>query len=216
MTEGAPAAVAFDLGGVLIDWNPRYLYRTLFSDEEAMETFLAEVVSPDWNTTLDAGRPWAEAIATLSAEHPDQRELIEAFYSRWDEMLGGAFDDVVAILAELRAAGVPTYALSNWSADTYAVARRRYEFLEWFDGVVISGDVGAAKPDPRIFRHLVDRFGLDPATTVFVDDLEPNVAAARELGFVAIRFESAADLRRRLVDLGLPLGSDAGEPARSG
>jgi 2-haloacid dehalogenase len=198
-----PTAVVFDLGGVLIDWNPRYLYRKLFDDEAAMESFLADVVSPEWNGQQDSGRTWAEAVEVLSREHPDKRDLIAAYWHRWQETLGDAIAPTVEILEELRQTRVRLYALSNWSAETFPVARPRYPFLESFDGIVISGDVKLAKPDPRIFRHLLDRFGLDPAATVFIDDSEANVAAAAAEGIVALRFDDAATLRGDLVRLGL-------------
>ncbi len=203
-------AVAFDLGGVLIDWNPRYLYRPLFAGDEAgMERFLAEVCTPAWNAKLDAGASWDEAVAALSAEHPDLRELIAAYRDRWDEMLGGAFDGTVDIVRELRTTGVPLYVLSNWALRTFPVTHDRYDFLDWFDGTVISGEVGVGKPDPRIFRHLLDRFELEPAATVFIDDLERNVDAARSLGMIGIRFVDAAHLRRDLAALGLPVAVTA-------
>ena len=205
---GGPAvsAVVFDLGGVLIDWDPRYLYRSLFGgDEAAMERFLATVCTPEWNRGQDAGRPWSEAIASLVAEHPEHADLIRAFWDRWPETLGDAIDPTVDVLAELRAAGIPLYALSNWSAETFPIARPRYPFLDWFDGIVISGEVGAAKPDPRIYQALVERHGLDPASLAFVDDVPANVAAAESLGMRGLTFTSAAALRQDLEALGLPI-----------
>jgi 2-haloacid dehalogenase len=198
-----PTAVVFDLGGVLIDWNPRYLYRKLFDDEAAMEAFLADVVSPEWNGQQDSGRTWAEAVEVLAREHPEQRDLIAAYWHRWQETLGDAIAPTVQILEELRGTGVRLYALSNWSAETFPVARPRYPFLESFDGIVISGEEKVAKPDPRIFRHLLERYGLEPAATVFIDDSEANVRAAAAQGLIALRFEDAAMLRRDLVRLGL-------------
>jgi 2-haloacid dehalogenase len=199
-------AVVFDLGGVLIDWNPRYLYGSLFGgDSEAMEAFLGEVCTPEWNSLLDAGRPWDEAVAELAARHPDARDLIVAYHERWDEMLGGPIEGVVEILRELRAGGIALYALSNWSAEKFPIARARYPFLAWFRDIVISGDVGTIKPDPAMFRALVQRDGIDPATAVYVDDSGPNVAAAAELGFAAIRFVGARPLRRELASRGLPV-----------
>ncbi len=198
-----PTTVIFDLGGVLIDWDPRHLYRGLFDDEASMEAFLAQVTTPAWNLELDAGRPWAEAIATLVERHPERRELIEAFHRRWPEMMAGPIEGTVAILRQLRDAGVPVYALSNWSAETFPIAQERFPFLGWFDGIVISGEVGAAKPDAGIFEHLVVRHALDPSTAVFIDDSPVNVEAARRLGFVALRFVDADALRRDLVELGV-------------
>lgn len=199
-----PAAVVFDLGGVLIDWNPRYLYRKLFpGDEAGMEAFLADVTTAEWNVEQDAGRPWEEAVAALAAEHPEKRELISAYWLRWGEMLGGAIEPTVAILDELRQTGVRLFALTNWSAETFPIARPRFPFLEWFEGIVVSGEVRAAKPDERIFSHLVERFGLEPASTIFIDDSEANVEAATALGFQTIRYEDPDQLRARLVELAL-------------
>jgi 2-haloacid dehalogenase len=202
-SKRAVEAVVFDLGGVLIDWDPRYLYRRLFDDEAEMERFLAEVCTPEWNAQQDAGRTWAEAVETLAAEHPAQRELIAAYDSRWHETLGGPIDATVAVLDELRAAGVPLLALSNWSAEKFPIARGRYEFLGWFDAIVVSGEVRLAKPDPRIFRHLLERHRLSPGATVFIDDTPANVAVAADLGMVAVPFRGAEALREDLVRLGL-------------
>jgi 2-haloacid dehalogenase len=199
-----PNAVVFDLGGVLIDWNPRYLYRQLFAGDEAgMERFLAEVTTPDWNLQQDAGRTWDEAVEALTRQHPEYAELIAAYRDRWQETLGEAIGSTVEILDELRHVGVRLFALSNWSAETFPVARPRYPFLEWFEGIVISGEVRIAKPDARVYRHLLERYSLDPATTVFIDDNEANVDAAEELGMIAIRFEGAEELRRALAGLAL-------------
>jgi 2-haloacid dehalogenase len=198
-----PTAVVFDLGGVLIDWNPRYLYRTLFDDEAEMEAFLAEVTTQEWNAQQDAGRPWSEAVEELAALHPDRRELIEAYWRRWPETLGDAIEGTVEILRELRDAGARVYALSNWSAETFPLARPRFPFLEWFDGILISGEVKLAKPDPRIFAALLERFALEPGSTVFVDDSAANVRAAGVAGLIAIRFTDAPQLRREVSALGL-------------
>ena len=205
-----PTAVVFDLGGVLVDWDPRYLYRQLFDDAEEMESFLAEVTTAEWNAHQDAGRPWAEAVELLVTEYPERRELIEAFHRRWPEMLAGEVPGTVDVLADLRAAGVRLIALSNWSAETFPFARARFEFLAWFEGIVISGDVGVNKPDRRIFDHLTERFGIDPAAAVFIDDSPANVHAAEALGFRAIRFTNAAALRRELTRLGLLADACAG------
>ena len=197
-------AVAFDLGGVLIDWNPRYLYRALFDgDEAAMEQFLNEVTTQDWNAEQDAGRSWREAVDTLVAIHPDRRDLIVAYDERWPETLGGPIEGTVEILSDLRREGVRLVALSNWSAEKFPVALERYEFLGWFEAVVISGEIGIAKPDPRIFRLLLERTGLAARSTVFVDDSPANVAAAASLGMVALQFQDPAILRRDLEGLGL-------------
>ena len=197
-------AVVFDLGGVLIDWNPRHLYRRLFDgDEAAMERFLAEVCTPDWNARQDAGRSWPDAVETLVRRHPDQRDLIVAYDERWPEMLGGPIDGTVQLLGELRATGLRLAALSNWSAGKFSIARERYDFLGWFETLVISGDVGVSKPDPRIYRHLLERTRFDPAGTLFVDDVTANIAVAEALGMRTHLFRDPPALRTALEDLGL-------------
>jgi len=203
MPETSVTAVVFDLGGVLIDWDPRYLYRTLFNDEAAMENFLATVTTPEWNRAQDAGRPWAEAVEELAARHPDKRELIEAYWRRWPETLGDAIAPTVEVLDELRLTGVRLFALTNWSAETFAVARGRYPFLDWFEGIVVSGEERLIKPDERIFRLLLDRYGLTARETVFIDDHDPNIQAAARLGLRALRFTDGPTLRADLVRLGL-------------
>ena len=196
--------VVFDLGGVLIDWDPRYLYRTIFpGDDAAMERFLAEICSPEWNASLDGGRPWVEAIEQLTREHPEYREQIAAFRLRWPEMLGGAIDGTVAIVAELRAKGVPLYALSNWSAETFPVALVRYDFLGWFEQIVISGEMGITKPDRRIFEHLLGLHGLHPTETLFIDDVQANVAGAEAVGIKGLLYQGPERLREDLVRLRL-------------
>jgi len=198
-----PDTVIFDIGGVLIDWNPRHLYRQLFDDEAAMERFLAEVCSAEWNERQDAGRPWDEAIAFLLAKFPRQASLIRAYRERWDEMLGGALHDTVAVLDALRRRGVRVFALTNWSHDTFIVARQRYAFLQWFEDIVVSGTEGVIKPDPAIFRLLLERGGIDPARAVYIDDTQRHVDAAKSLGMRALLFRDAARLRSELVSMGL-------------
>ena len=197
-------AVVFDLGGVLMEWEPRRLYRTMFDDDAAMEHFLTTVCTPAWNDELDRGLPFATGVSQLTARYPEHAELISAYHTRWDEMLGDPIDDAVDVLRDLKAGSVPLYALSNWSAETYPVARRRFDFLDLFDGVLISGDVGVTKPDPRIFDELCERFGLEASRTVFVDDRLDNVEGARRYGLVAVAFTSGVTLRAALRGLGLP------------
>jgi 2-haloacid dehalogenase len=204
MNPPRPTAVVFDLGGVLIDWNPRYLYRRLFAgDEAAMERFLAEVCTPAWNDEQDRGRPFADACALLARERPELRELIEAWPSRFDETMAGPMPGTVEILGELRARDVPLYALSNWSAETFPRALARFPFLHWFRGVVISGALRIAKPDRAIYQHLLDAHQLRAEDTLFIDDAPRNVDAAASLGMQPVRFTDAAALRAALVDLGL-------------
>ncbi|TCV97484.1 2-haloacid dehalogenase [Luteibacter rhizovicinus] len=195
--------VIFDFGGVLIDWNPRYLYRKLFGDDEAgMERFLAEVTTPEWNLAQDAGRPWDEAVEALTAIHPTHGELIAAFQHRWEETLRGPIDDSLHILRELKDAGHPLYGLTNWSQETFPIARERFDFLEWFDGIVVSGEEKMIKPDERIYRILLERYDIDPARAVFIDDNARNVEAAETFGIHGIHFHTPAQLRAELVGLG--------------
>ena len=194
----------FDLGGVLIDWNPRHLYRKLFAgDDTAMEHFLANVCTTAWNSQQDAGRTFAEACASLKLEHPNHAELIDAWFERQDEMLAGPISGTVEILAELRARGVPLYSLSNWSAETFPIAQKRFEFLQWFDGIFLSAEARTIKPNPRIYQNFFEACAIAPAQTVFIDDLPPNVATAAALGMHAIHFTDPAALRGELVRLGL-------------
>ncbi|MBN1378519.1 MAG: HAD family phosphatase [Gammaproteobacteria bacterium] len=193
------ALIVFDLGGVLIDWDPRYLYRKLFSgDDAAMEHFLTEICSPAWNVQQDAGRPLAVATEELVSRYPQQRELIKAFYGRWEEMLGGAIEASVAILQEVKNLGFPVVALSNWSAETFSLARKRYDFLNWFDDLVISGIEKVAKPDPEIYQILLKRTGRNAENCIFIDDSLMNISAAKGLGFVTIHYQSPDQLREEL------------------
>jgi 2-haloacid dehalogenase len=196
--------VVFDLGGVLLQWNPRHLYRKLFAgDEAAMESFLATVCTVEWNERQDAGRSFADAVAELAPRHPDKIELIEAFGRRFDEMIPGAIEGTVEIVADLKRAGVRRYALSNFSAETFPPQRQRFPFLSWFDGIVVSGEEGVIKPDPRIYRILLDRYRIEPDEAVFIDDNPGNAAAATALGIHGIHFRSPGQLRRELEALGL-------------
>lgn len=191
-------AVIFDVGGVLLDWSPRYLYDSLIPDPEARRRFLTEVCTPAWNAAQDAGRGWAEAVAELRGRFPEQAALIEAFDRRWEEMVSGPFEASVAIVAELRERGVPTYALTNFSAEKWEVVFDRWEFLRGFVGTVVSGREGVVKPDPKIYRILLERYDLDPARTFFTDDVEANVDGARAAGIRAERFVDANALRTHL------------------
>jgi 2-haloacid dehalogenase len=196
-------AVIFDLGGVLIDWNPRHLYRKLFDDMAEMERFLAEVCTQDWIATMDEGRPMAVAVAERVARFPEYRAEIEAFHARWRETVVGALEETVRLLAALRERGYPLYVLSNYSAETFPFARETFDFLDWFQGMVISGEVGVKKPDPAIFHILFERHGLAPDRAVYIDDVPENVAAGRALGLEALHFTSAPALRGDLERLGL-------------
>ena len=197
-------AVVFDLGGVLIDWNPRYLYRQLFADPVEMEAFLATVCSPAWNDEQDAGRPLAEATAQLVAQHPHHAAAIEAYYGRLGEMFGGPITGSVALLRELRQAGQHRlYALTNWSHETFPYARRTFDFLAWFEGIVVSGEERTRKPFPTIYQTLLRRYSLDAARTLFIDDNPANIRAAEAAGLTGIAFESPVQLRAALVKHGM-------------
>ena len=165
--------------------------------------FLATVCTPEWNLRQDAGRSFAEAEAEAVARHPDKRALIEAWWAHFDEMVPGAIEGTVAVLARLRARGVALYALSNWSAETFVLSRGRFPFLEWFSGMVISGQERIVKPDPRIFAVLLERYNIDPARAVFIDDIAANTAAAQAFGIRGIRFTSPEQLTAELEAEGL-------------
>ena len=198
------SAVVFDLGGVLLDWDPRYLYRKLFDgDEAAMERFLAQVCTPSWHAAHDLGYSIFQACSELAARYPAQAELIRAWGQRSEEMVAGPIAGTVAILADLKRRGIACYALSNMEAETFPLRLRRFGFLRWFDGHVISGLEGMAKPDPRIYRLLLDRFRLAAGDSMFSDVRADTVAAARAVGICAVQFESAQVLRAQLESSGL-------------
>jgi 2-haloacid dehalogenase len=202
-TDEVIETVVFDLGGVLVDWNPQRLYRALIPDAAARDRFLAEVCPQSWNERQDAGRPLAAATAERIALFPQHADLIAAYYGRWEEMLAGAIDETVVLLDALHRRGVPLYALTNWSAELFPIARRRFAFLECFRGIVVSGEECVIKPDAAIFRLLCERHRLAPATCLFIDDNPANVAAAAALGFAHHHYTNAATLRARLNELRL-------------
>lgn len=205
MNSSARRSVAiFDLGGVLLEWNPRHLYRKLFAgDETAMEHFLSTVCTVQWNEEQDAGRSFADATEALMPRHADKRALIEAWGARFDEMVPGAIEGTVALLAELKERNVPLYAISNWSSETFEPLRKRFEFLTWFRDIVISGNERVIKPDPRIFRALLTRNAISPESAVFIDDDPRNAAAAAALGIHGIHFCGPEALRRDLAAVGI-------------
>ena len=203
MASGAIEAVVFDLGGVLLDWDPRHVYRSVFADPAEMEDFLARVCTADWHRAHDLGADVGESCERLAQAHPGYRDAIMTWADRYEEMAAGQFDETVVVLADVIAAGLRCYALSNMEPDAFRVRCDRFPFMRWFDGCVISGVEGVAKPDRRIFEVLLDRYGLDPAATVFVDDSAANVAAAGSLGLTAFRFTSAQQLRSDLEAAGV-------------
>jgi 2-haloacid dehalogenase len=208
--------VIFDLGGVLVDWNPRNLYRKLFDDEKSMERFLADVCTSEWNEQQDAGRPFSVATAMLRARYPEHAELIDAFWLRWEETLGDANDETIALLVELKTRGLRLYALTNWSHETFPVARRRFPFLDQFEGIVVSGEEKLIKPDPAIYQRLLQRYHVEPTRALYIDDAHKNVLAAEALGMHAWHFRDARGLRKHLVSLQLIEASTAKENATHG
>ena len=198
-----PDTVIFDLGGVLIDWNPRYLYRRLFDDEPSMERFLAEVCDGQWNEQQDAGRSWDEAIRLRSAEFPEHAALLDAYATRFNETIDRPIEGTHEIVGRLHAAGVPLFALTNFGAEFFAGFRPTEPIFELFEDIVVSGEECVAKPDPAIFAIAEKRFARAPGELFFTDDNPANVAAARACGWHAHLFDSAAGLEAELVRLGL-------------
>lgn len=210
MADGAretatPDLVLFDLGGVLIDWEPRRLYRKIFADETEMEWFLSEVCTPAWNLELDRGRPFREAVAELVERHPRHAPAIEAYAARWIEMIGGPIEDTVALLDELVARGRRLSALTNWSAETFSLVRHdpTYRFLDHFETIYVSGVLGMIKPNDDIFHHVLNDQGLTADRVLFIDDSPKNIATADRLGFLTHHFQGggplARDLRQRAL-----------------
>jgi 2-haloacid dehalogenase len=195
--------VVFDIGGVLLDWDPRHLYRDLIPDEETREWFLAEVCTTEWNLSLDAGRPFDEACDELASRHPEHAELVLA-WKRQDEMVAGEVAGTADLVRRLKADSVPLYLLTNMPSEVFRARRDRFEVLRQFDGAVVSGEEGVLKPSPAIFETLVGRFDLEPASTLFIDDSEINVHGARAAGLQAHHFVDAATLAAELVDVCAP------------
>ncbi len=195
--------IIFDFGGVLIDWNPRYLYRQMFNQEAEMEWFLNNICTSEWNLKIDCGKPFADSVHELSTEHPGWAKEIAAFQHGWEQMLGGAIAPSVEILEELQAAGYKIYGLTNWSAETFPIAFERFRFLQTLDGIVVSGTEKLVKPDPAIFKVLLDRFNLEAESCLFIDDNLHNIAAAGKLGFETIHFTDPSGLRQDLQQSGV-------------
>lgn len=193
-------AVIFDYGGVLLDWNPRNLYRRYFPNHpEALEQFLTEVNFMDWNAEQDRGRPFKEGMTRLAQQHPQYAHLIYAFHEHWEETIAGPIPETIEILKRLKQKGYPLYGLSNWSAETFPMTRKKYAFFDLFDDMLISGEVKMIKPEPEIFNLLLERIGLPARACALVDDSDKNIAAAQKMGFQAIRFKSASQLRSELA-----------------
>jgi 2-haloacid dehalogenase len=211
-SEGATGepveTIVFDLGGVLIDWNPDYVFDELFGEDTARkEYFYQHICTPDWNEMQDAGRPLAEATAERIGKYPDWAAEIAAFYGQWEKMLGGAIEPTVDVFRKLRQCDYRFYALTNWSSETFPIAQQRFELLTWFDGIVVSGVEKTRKPFTDFFEILFSRYDINPQTALFIDDNARNVAASRELGMRAIHFLDPADLPRQLAEYGVELPS---------
>jgi 2-haloacid dehalogenase len=191
-------AVVFDVGGVLLDWDPRHLYRKLFADEAKMEWFLTEICTPAWHASHDRGVSTAASCAELAARHPQFSELIWAWSNRSEEMIGGVDAGSVDVLRAVRETGLPCYALTNMEAETYPLRLERFAVLGWFDGTIVSGREGIAKPEPAIFTRLLDRFRLTARTTLMIDDTKENLETASNLGIQTVLFRSSRQLRAEL------------------
>ena len=186
--------VVFDVGGVLLDWDPAHLYREVLTDDE-MARFLTEVCTWDWHHQHDRGVPFSETIPALCERFPDDAEHIALWQTRYADMVAGEVDGMGAVLDELRADGLRLLILSNMPGEVWPALTERHPILAGFDGAVISGDEGVVKPDPAIYRTLIDRYDVDPTRAAFVDDRDENIAAAAALGFTAIRFTDVASLQ---------------------
>jgi 2-haloacid dehalogenase len=197
-------AIIFDLGGVLIDWNPSYVFDKMFEDEEQKKHFFENICTSDWNEKQDAGRSLKEATEELVTKHPEWKAYIEAYYGRWEEMLGGPIHGTVEILKQLKEQEkYKLYALTNWSAELFPIALERYDFLHWFDGRVVSGEEKMRKPFPEFYQLLLDRFGLNVEETLFIDDNTRNAKAAEAMGLKTIIFKSPFQLKEELAKLGI-------------
>lgn len=198
------STVVFDLGGVLIDWNPEYVYRTIFSTEEEVKWFLRNICTGDWNEEQDAGRSLQEGTNLLIKKFPEHEANIRAFYDRWEEMLGGPIPGTVDVFREIKQQpALKTFALTNWSAETFPIALDKYDFLHWFDGRLVSGEEKTRKPFLDFYQTLISKFEIDPSQSVFVDDNARNLVPAKELGFETIHFKSPEQFRTELGSLGV-------------
>ena len=196
--------IIFDLGAVLIDWNPKYLYRKVFHTEEAVNFFLDNVCTGHWNEQQDGGRTFKEAEDVLIKEFPEYEKEILLYYSRWLEMLGGPIHETVEIFKALKPLYPDSiYALTNWSAESWPTAVAMYDFLGWFNGVVVSGQEKMKKPDERIFKLICERYDLVPDETLFIDDNIRNIEAAKDYGINSIHFISSEQLKNELMQLGV-------------
>ena len=190
--------IVFDLGGVLLDWNRRYLYQKIFSDQDELKYFLREICSLEWNAQMDVDKSFLDATDDLVLKYPEYETQIRAYFSRWEEMIRGDIPGTVEILGELKENSYPLAALSNWSSETFPRVKDQYEFLDWFSPLVISGYIGYKKPDPEPFQILLHELGRDAGDCLFIDDMEDNIQEARRQGFEVIHFTSPEKLRQEL------------------
>lgn len=192
--------IIFDFGGVLVDWNPAYLYEKLFDDKAAMQDFLNTVCTADWNEQQDEGRTLQEGTALLVKDYPEKRDLIEAYYGRWEEMLAGPIEETVAILRYLKETGrYRLFGLTNWSAETFPIALRKFDFFHLFDGILVSGTEKIRKPYAVFYQLLLDRYQLRADECLFIDDNQRNIDAAMNLGIASIPFKNPTQLKNELV-----------------
>ena len=197
-------AIIFDFGNVLLEWEPRKIYRRYFHNDEAgMEHFLHEVDFMAWNALQDKGRTFKEGVAEHARRFPQYAHLLHAYHDHWPESIGDANWGTVAILKQLKLAGYPLYGLSNWSAETFPYAREKYNFFDLFDDIVISGDVGYVKPEPEIYNLILDRTRRRASECLFIDDSLPNITQAKRMGFVTIHFTSPEQLENELKQMGI-------------
>lgn len=203
---GGVRAAIFDIGNVLFTWHPRFLYERLIGDDQALAAFLDEVVTIEWHFQHDEGRDFADTSAELTAQYPQHADLIAAWKTRFNESIGGPVPGMHDLVADLDSAGVPLFAITNFSHEFFPPFRAEWTGLfDRFRDIVVSGDEKLVKPDPAIYHLALARFGLEPHEAVFIDDNEPNVLGARALGIRSIHFKDAGPLRAELVELGLPL-----------
>ncbi len=195
--------IIFDFGGVLVDWNPRYVYRSYFKTKEEMEYFLGNICTNEWNANQDCGHLMADATRERVAQFPEYKEAIEMFYSNWGTMLHSDIPETADFLRSAKEAGYGIYGLTNWSHETIHVAYERYPVFSEFDGIVVSGQEKLLKPDPRLYKVLLERYGLKAEECIFLDDNQANVDAANALGITAIRFTTIDDIRPKLTELGI-------------
>ena len=193
--------IIFDFGGVLLDWNPRYLYKSYFNNDEEMEHFLADICNGEWNIRQDAGRPFAEAVKELQAKFPEYAEAIQMYDDDWEKMLKCELPESIDLLKELKFMGYGIYGLTNWSAEKIGYAFANYSFFSLFDGIVVSGVEKVVKPDRKIYEILLERYSLKPGECVFTDDNQDNVDMAKVLGINAIRFDNIGNVKEHLETL---------------